>query len=187
MEINELKSAWQNATVSSKSEADLQRMTKIVNHPSSKKIRTKLIIETIALTLFLFIYHDWFDGDKKPLYANVMLVGGLLLYILNDVIHYISFVKPIGDENLKTSIKNYLSKIKRLSVLSLMISFLYGILLIVFFTSVINFTHEKYLILGGMITVLLLMIYFSFKLWKHWIKSISQQVIDLELDDAASL
>ena len=58
MELNDLKSGWQNAGGVFKSQEDLQRMTKVTNHPSLKKIRAKLIAETIGLTLFLFIYYD---------------------------------------------------------------------------------------------------------------------------------
>ena len=56
MELSDLKSGWQNAGGEFKSEGDLQRMTEMVNHPSIKKIRTKLVIEIIMLVFFLFIY-----------------------------------------------------------------------------------------------------------------------------------
>lgn len=183
MELNDLKSGWQNAGGAFKSEADLQRMTKVTNHPSLKRIRTKLIVETIGLVLFLFIYYDWFDGDKKPFYANLALVVGLLLYIFNDVIGYISITRPIMETNLKLSIQNYLMRIKRLSVFSLIISFLYSISIIIFFTSVINFTKEKGLILVGIIVVLFQLILLSFKIWTKWIKNLKQQVKDFNLDE----
>ncbi len=183
MELNELKSTWQNAGGASKSEADLQRMTKITNHPSLKKIRTKLIIETIGLSLFLVINNDWFDGGTKPFYLNVLLTVSVLLYILNDVVGYISIASPIRGTNLKISIRNYSSRIRRLFVLSLVISFLYGISIIIFFASVISFSKEKYLILAGIITVLLSMTYFSFRIWSNWIKSLQQQIREFDFDE----
>ena len=143
MELNDLKSGWQNAGGAFKNKADLQRMTKVVNHPSLKRIRIKLIAETIGLVLFLFIYYDWFDGDKKPFYENIVLVVGILLYIFNDVIGYISITRPVMEANLKLSIQHYLMRIKRLSVFSLIVSFIYSVSIIIFFTSVINFTKEK--------------------------------------------
>ena len=121
--------------------------------------------------LFLFVYYDWFDGDKKPFYANALLVSGLLLYIINDVIGYISMANPINGLNLKISIENYLARIKRLSVLSIIFSFLYSISFIVFFASVINFTKEKSLILAGIILVLFQMMLWSYRVWSKWIKS----------------
>ena len=182
MEINDLKSMWKNAGKSSKSEADLYQMTKITNHPSLKKIRTKLIFETIGLVAFLLIYYNWFDGDKRPLYANLLLITAILLFIFNDVIGYIIILKPIKVSNLKTSIQNYFLRIKRLSVFSLIISFLYSISIIIFFSSVISFTKEKYLILIGIIVTLLVLTYFSSKIWSTWIKKLKQQVEDFNSD-----
>lgn len=182
MELQDLKHDWHNAGETFRSEADLQKMTKVTHHPSLKKIRAKLVAETIGLILFLNVYYDWFDGDKKPFYANVLLVSSLLLYILNDVIGYISIAGPIRGINLKLSIQNYLLRIKRLSVFSLVISFLYALSIIVFFTSVINFTKEKRLILVGMIIVLFQVILFSAKFWNKRIKSLEQQVKDFNLD-----
>ena len=183
MELNDLKSGWQNAGGAFKNEADLQRMTEVTNLPSLKRIRTRLIVETIGLVLFLFIYCDWFDGDKKPFYANLVLVIGIMLYIFNDVIGYISIARPVMETNLKLSIQNYLIKIKRLSVFSLLVSFLYSVSIIIFFTSVINFTKEKGLILVGVIIVLFQMIFLSFKMWTKWIKNLKQQVKDFGLDE----
>src|SRR5664279_1488164 len=107
MELNDLKSNWQNAGGASKSECELQKMTKITRSPAIQRIRKKLIIETIALLMFSVVYYDWFDGDKKPVYANVLLLSSVLLYILNDVIGYIAIANPISGLNLKLSIQNY--------------------------------------------------------------------------------
>lgn len=183
MELNDLKSGWQNAGGSLKSEADLQRMTKVTNHPSLKRIRAKLIVETIGLVLFLVIYDDWFDGDKKPFYANLVLVVALVLYVFNDVIGYMAITRPVMEANLKLSIQNYLMRIKRLSVFSLLISLLYSISIILFFTSVINFTKEKGFILAGIMIVLFQMILFSSRIWTRWIKNLKQQVKDFNLDE----
>jgi len=182
MELNDLKSGWQAAGSAFTNEADLQKMTQVIHHPSLKKIRTKLIVETIALTCFLFVYYDWFDGDKKPFTVNVLLVSSLLLYILNDVIGYIAVAKPIRGRNLKLSIQNYLMRIKRLFAFSLIISSLYSISLIIFFTSVINFTKEKRFILLAIIILLFQMLLLSFKFWTKRIKNLKQQENDFDFD-----
>ncbi|OCB75275.1 hypothetical protein B0A79_09360 [Flavobacterium piscis] len=183
MELNDLKSDWKNAGKNFKSEADLRLMTKIVNHPSIKKIRTKLIIEAIVLSFFLFIYYDWFDGDKKPFYANVSLVVGLLLYIFNDVIGYISITRPIKDTNLKLSLQNYLLRIERLSISSVIITFLYSISIIIFFTSVITFTKEKGLILIFSVVLVVQFILLSLRMWTKWIKNLKIQVREFNIDE----
>lgn len=183
MELNDLKQGWQNAGGNVKTEEDLAKMTKIAHHPTLKKIRTKLVAETIGLLLFLTVYYDWFDGDKKPITVNVLLVTSLVLYVLNDVIGYLSIARPVQNINLKLSVEKYLYNIKRLSHFSLAISFLYSVCLIVFFSSVIHFTKEKAFILLGFSVVLFQMTFFSQRIWAKWIKSLQAQVNEFNLDE----
>jgi hypothetical protein len=182
MELNDIKSVWKDAGKISKSEAALYQMTKITNHPALKKIRTKYIFEIIGLVVFLLIYYNWFDGEKKPLYANLLLISAILLFIFNDVIGYLFMLKPIEGSNLKTSIHNYFVRVRRLSIFSIIISFLYSISIVIYFTSVISFAKEKYLILIGIIVTLLVMTYFSSKIWSIWIKNLKQQIKDFDID-----
>jgi hypothetical protein len=176
MELTDLKTEWQSADVLFKSEADLLKMTRIKNHPSLKKIRTKLIVETLSFVLFLTVYYDWFDGDRKPLYANALLVGSLLLYIIDDVIGYIAIVKKINGSGLKISLEKYLARIKQLAAFSLICSILYGLSLLTYFSSVIHFTREKSFLLLGLLIVLVQMVLWSQRIWSRWIKSLQQQV-----------
>ncbi len=183
MELEDLKSNWQNSGSTIKTETDLQKMTKLKRHPSIKKIRVKLIVETIALIFFLLIYYDWFDGDKKSFIINVLLVTSVLLYLLNDVIGYVALLRPVRGINLKVSIQNYLVGIKRISVFSLAVSFLYSICIIVFFTSVIQFTNQKKLLLAGIIIVLVASIFSSYIIWGKWVTNLKKQVNELNFEE----
>lgn len=183
MELEDLKSDWQHADVPFRNDADILKMTQIKNHPSVKKIRTKLMVEIIGFVLFLTVYYDWFDGDQKPLYANVLLVSSLLLYIVNDVIGYVSIVKGINELNLKASLGRYLARIRRLSVYSLICSLLYNLSFLLFFSSVIHFTKEKSFLLLFLVIVLFQMLFVSQRIWNKWIKSLEQQVKDFDLDE----
>ncbi len=182
MELNDLRSEWQNAGAASKTEADLQKMTQIMRHPSLKKIRRKLIIESAGLIIFLSVYYDWFDGDQKPFVANMFLVGSLLLYILNDVIGFISLLKLVQGTSLRQSIENYLKRINRLFMFSMISSVLYSISLIVFFASVVDLSGKKKLILGGIIVIMTLMIILSVKIWNGRIAKLKRQLKDFALD-----
>jgi hypothetical protein len=178
-----MKSNWQHAGGDVKSESELLNMTKITHHPTLKKIRRKFIAETVFLLFFLIVYYDWFDGDKKPFYANMILVAGLLLFMANNIIGYLSIATPVSGLNLKLSITNYFFRIKRLAVFSLVFSFLYSISFIVFFTSVIHFTREKSFLLGGIGIIFFQLMFWSFRVWTRWIKSLKQQVKDFGFDE----
>ena len=66
---------------------------------------------------------------------------------------------------------------------ALILSVVYGIALIIFFTSVINFSGQKYFILTGIIATLLLMTYFSLRIWTNWIRSLRQKIEGFNLDE----
>lgn len=183
MELDNLKSAWQHAGGHRKNENELNQMTKLVNHPSLKRIKTKLIVETIALTFFLIVYYDWFDGYKKSFFANAVLVIGLSLYIINDIVGYVSIARPVWGSDLKASIRNYVARLKRFAILSLFVSVLYSVSLTVYFTSVINFTKEKRLILAGIVVVLLVLFRISFKKWNQRIKALEHQAQEFSYDE----
>ena len=182
MELNELKSGWQNAGAVTKTEASFQKMTQFRNNPSLKKIRRKFLAETMGLSVFLFVYYDWFDGDKKPFLVNVFLVTGLVLYILNDIIGFVSLNKLINGTSLSQSLRNYLNRVKRLFMLSVITSTLYSIALIFFFTSVIDFTQTKIILLAGLVIIMTVMIILSIKTWKERIRKLEQQMSDMEQD-----
>lgn len=183
MELNEFKSGWQNAGGPPKSELELKKMTKLVNHPVIKKIRTKLVIQFTGLLLFVVFYYDWFDGNQKPLYANVALLTGLMLYLLNDMIGYKLLTKPVGEADLTRSVSCYLAKVKRLSFFSIIVTLLYSTSLLVFFISTIRFTKEKWLVLMFSIVIVFQLVLLSSKLWSRWIKKLERQVADFNMNE----
>jgi hypothetical protein len=183
MELDDLKTNWQNAGDIYKTEADLQEMTRIVNHPSLKRVRTKLIVEIIGLTVLLLVYYDWFDGHEKSMYANLTLVTAVFLYILNDVVGYFSLSKPIMGVNLRLSIQNYLSRVTRLFILSTIASVLYSASVIIFFMSVVNLTREKKLILAGIGIIFFQMIFWSSRIWRRRINKLKEQVMQFNTED----
>lgn len=173
MELDNLKSNWKETSVTKKSKNELLMMTKVNNHPKLKRVRIKFFIEVTLLLVFAFVYFDGFDGDKKPLWANIVLVLAIVAYIAIRAIGLYLLRNPVQGNDLKVSLRIFENKIKRISLLSIATSLLFGITVILFFSSSINFTKEKYVILIVMIVMLLGAILFSHKNWKSRIKSIS--------------
>lgn len=180
MDLNDLKSEWQNVGGATKSEEDLKRMTRIVNHPSIKKIRIKLIIQITVLIFILCIYYDWFDGDQKPFYANLTLILGILLYIFNDVIGYVVLMGPIQGSDLKISVRHYMNSLNRFSISSIIITCLYSLSIIIFFTSGNNITKEKGLLLVFSCVIVCQLILFSFRIWRKRIQNLKELVKDFD-------
>ncbi|MGN7784081.1 hypothetical protein ACTJIJ_06130 [Niabella sp. 22666] len=186
MELNELRSGWKNTGNHLKSEKDLEKMTKMMNHPVVKRIKARLAIQLVVLLVCLFVYYDWFDGDQKPFYANLALTAGLVLYLLNDIVGYISLTRPVRNTNLKQSVMDYLARVKRLSFFSLLVTLLYSSSIVIFFTSTIVFTKEKWLVLLFSTIIVVQLIILSSKLWSRWIKKLHQQIADFDMSDDSS-
>ena len=169
MDLQNLKTHWDKINYLPKNDMELERMTTIKNHPVLKKIKIKLIIETLAISFFLMVYYSGFDGVEKPIYANVLLVLGAVAYIINGILSFRVIQKPIQGENLKKSINSYFKRIKNISIISLSITVVYTCSLLLFFGSTINFSGEKKWILIFGIFVLIQAFFWSSRIWKAWL------------------
>ena len=172
MNLEELKSNWEKSGAEKKSQAELLMMTKIQNHPKLNRIKIKLIVESILLITFLVVYNNIFDGGNKPLWANITLIISAALFILTDLIGYLTLQNPIKGSNLKASLNRLHFRLKRVTIFSLTASFFFGSSVILFFTSTVEFTKGKYLMLAGMIMTMIILMYLSYENWILRIKQI---------------
>ncbi|HAS47523.1 MAG TPA: hypothetical protein DCS93_44010 [Microscillaceae bacterium] len=172
MELDEFKAQWQNANPTPKHQSELQQMTKIRRHPQLKKIKRRLVIEIVLLTIFLLVFQDFFDGPQKPVWANVLLISGILSSIITNIWGYIVLFTPIKATNLRTSLKAYLQQLRRMAWFSVISSLYYGTTLLLFFAANLSLTPKKYAFIAMMVGFLLMMVYFSYKLWQNHIQRI---------------
>ena len=182
MNLNELKTSWQNSGTGKKNISELEMMTKMSNHPKIKRIRIKLTIEIILLAAFIIFYNNLFDGENKPLWVTVLLVASALLFLLNDVLGFVNVVNPFKVNTLKHSLSRYLFKLKRLAIYSIISSLLFGTSVILFFTSTIDFNNRKYMIMAGMVLTMLAMIFISYKNWTQRIAQVRNTQMEFEED-----
>lgn len=174
MELDDLKANWKNAGRHTKSPAELQLMTRVGKHPRLKKIRRKLLIEIVLLSAFLLVYRDIFDGAEKPLWANILLLAGTILFILNDIFGYLVLRNPVKGDNLADSVQNLKARLQRMLVLSIGSSLFFGTSVILFFSTGIEFTESVYLLLTGILSGLLLVTFLSYKNWSYRINQIQK-------------
>ena len=178
MELDNLKSDWKKTGLGKKNQNELLMMTKIKNHPAIKRIRIKFIIETILILAFLVVYYDGFDGATKPLWANVLLIGATIAYLIARIAGGLLLRKPIREGNLRKSLASFQKQLKRMAAIILCTSFLFGSAIISFFTSSINFTQGKYFILAGMLLSLVLLVYLSSRNWLKRVQGINKTLIE---------
>ena len=176
MEQDALFSAWRAADTAPKNNEALIAMLNEGQHPVLKHIRRQLIIETIAFTIFLFLYYNLFDGDQKPLYANLLIVGGMLLVILHNILGYVFTKRSITGNNLKQSLEHHLVSLKKHAVLSIMCRALMATCMLLFFTSVITFTGNKYWALAAIAFILLLQLILLSVIWRRRVMKLKRVV-----------
>ena len=182
MEFNELKSNWKESSGTSKSQSELKIMTSIKSNSKLKRIRLKLIIESTLLTLFLFSFYTMLDGNTKPIWLNILLGFSILLFIINGITGFLTLNNPINGINLKESIETFLIKLKKLSIMSIVCSLLFGGTLILFLTDSVNLNQNKYFLLIGMIITLVIVVYFSYRNWNYRINRIENVIKELNVN-----
>ena len=80
MDLDKMKSSWRQAGTNIKSQDELLTLTKFGGQPGIRNIRIKFLTEFILLLIFMLIYYNAFDGDLKPLWVNIILIGLIIFY-----------------------------------------------------------------------------------------------------------
>ncbi len=176
MELDDLKTSWQEAGENTRTTSALEKMTQVRHHPKLRRVQLKLLIESVLLIGFLLTYQNAFDAIDKPLWASVLLVVSGLLFILNDVAGYFLIMRRVKGSSIVASLKNLVTLLKKLSAFSVISSILFSLSLIVFFSTGLAFTSTKYLILGGMVVTLGGFSYVAYRNWQHRIRHFSALV-----------
>lgn len=179
MERDTLIAAWQAADATSKNNAELISMLQEGQHPVLKHIRKQLIIEIIAFSIFLFVYYDFFDGDQKPLYANLLIVGAMILVIIHNILGYIFTRRSFKGNNIKQSLEGHLVSLKKHAAISVTCRTLMAGCLLLFFTSVINFTASKYWALIAIVLIFLIQLIVLWSLWQKRIRKLGGTIESL--------
>ncbi|WP_394749247.1 hypothetical protein [Spongiimicrobium salis] len=155
-------------------------MTKIKNHADIKRMRIKFMVEGVALILFTAVYYDGFDGHAKPLWANILLIGSAIAYVLTRILGWHALRNPIRANNLKKSLETLHIRLKHIAISNTIASISFAVALILFFSSIIVFTREKYGMLLGMIITLGAVLLFSRRNWIRQIKAIKRTLEEFQ-------
>ncbi|MCC9165625.1 hypothetical protein [Pontibacter harenae] len=173
MNLDEMKANWQNASTGQHfQKEELNSMTRLRQHPVLNRIRTKLVVEAVAMLALLFLFNDAFDGSSKPMHANVTLIFGALLYLGSNLYSFFVLQHPILKLNIQDSLQHFLQQLYRIRTWSLVASILYTIGILLFFSSNVVFDFKKLLILGAIMVAVVVFLYFSYSLWTKWIDRI---------------
>ncbi|MFD2937577.1 hypothetical protein [Spirosoma flavum] len=170
MNIDELKNDWKNLMPENTGMKE-QPMIKKGNN-QLKAIRLRLAIEMVSYILFLAVYYTMFDGDKKPLYANLLLVGSFLMVIIHSLTGYLAAKNIVSGEAILQSMTKYHKKLKGYAIVSLLTRTVSLICLLVFFVSSVELDTEKDWMLSGLVLLIAIQAYINYKIWSARVKRI---------------
>ena len=174
MELDELKSAWDSVNVPAKSNEELQLMLKENNHPVLKGIRRQLIIELSCWLTFIACYYTMFDGDRKPIFLNLVLIACVMFLIVHNLMGYYFSKYLVNGTGIKLSIQSYLVKVKWYAGVSVFARFLYAAGLLLFLTYGIHFNKGKYNLLGVVIVVFAVNLFWLYQLWAKRLRQLKE-------------
>lgn len=171
-----LKSAWQSAAAPQQSPEALQNMLTEGKHPVLKRIRKQLLTEGLCFMAFLVAYYDFFDGDRKPAYANALLITGVVLILLHNLWGYLLTRKRLNTENVTVTLQHHVRGVRKWAVASVICRLAAIVCILLFFTSVITFTTTKWWLLAGAAFVALIQLVLLGMLWMNRIKTLQSAI-----------
>ena len=180
MENDDLKSLWKEVKTPAKDSNELVKMLKTKNHPVIKSIKRQAIFEFVAFAVFLFCYYTMFDGSKKPLLINLVLVVAVTFNMLNHLKGYRLQQNFRASENIKADLKSFATKLKsyQLEVIISKVILLIGLML--FFTNGIELTEKKWYAVAIIALIFILQLVMINNIWRKRITSIKLTIQDFE-------
>lgn len=170
MNIDELKNDWQNFQPENTGMKEQPMLKKGNNQLNA--IRLRLAVEMVSYALFLAVYYTMFDGDKKPLYANLLLVGSFFMVIVHSLTGYLAAKNIISGENILQSMTKFHKKLKGYAMISLLTRTVSLICLLIFFVSSVELNTKKNWILVSLVLLVATQAYINNKIWSDRIKKI---------------
>lgn len=176
MELDELKSGWNNIKMPTKPTEEIQLMLLENKHPVLKGIRKQLVIEIIAWSVFLLCYYTMFDGNLKPKWINMILIVSVVLPLIHNLMGY-QFARYLVNSNtIRESLENYLSKVKVYATVSITSRLFLMIGFLLFFTYGLHFNTYRYVSLGAIILIFVVQLFLLCKLWAKRLKNLKNAV-----------
>lgn len=182
MGIDDLKNTWKTAGESNKTPSELRLMTELKNNGRLKRVRKRLLIESVLVVIFLSIFYTGLDGADKPLWTILLLILSGVIYITNRLLGYSTTNNIRTDTGVFQMSKDLIKSLEKLSVSSGLSALFFGTSVVVFMTIDIVFDTQKYIMLAGMIVTLLIFTFLSYRLWKQQISRLRQVIHQLSGD-----
>lgn len=165
MELNDLKSTWDTLQTQKTSLSEITDMLSENRHPVLKNIKKQFIIELVGWCLFLSCYYTMLDGNEKPIWINILLVLSIIFPLIHNLLWFRLSSYLILGENIRTSLKIYLAKVKTFASISIISRQVYLLGLLYFLTYGLSFDKQKYMLFSLISLIILIQLYITVRMW----------------------
>lgn len=174
MDLEKLKSEWQNQSISNLSVEEIQDLVRAGKHPGLVRSRRALFIESIAWAAFLLLFYDAFDGHEKPWWLNALLIMAFAALLAHHLLGIRLLGQRKANESLASSLATYRGQLQQFIRLNVMGRLLAMATLLLFFLYGVEWNTNRYLISIGFLGVMLVQFYFLMHFWKERLGSLDQ-------------
>lgn len=164
MKLEDFKSDYNNAGKDFNKEDMLKDMHKNPN-PVLKGIKIQMLIETVAFSLFIALYYDFFDGHLKSPLWNFLLIVSVILILVHNILSYQIINNPIQGDNVLKSLENYLKQIRKYSMISIATRALAFMMIMGYFISTLDLGKGDLGIVGIILLIFFGQVYLLKKVW----------------------
>ncbi|MBO9729435.1 MAG: hypothetical protein J7623_12435 [Chitinophaga sp.] len=178
--MDPLKSAWDNTPTPTRTTAEIQSIASKQASPVMRGIRKQLIIETLGYTAFLVVYYDFFDGNKKPFYLNVLLVAAIIFIVLYNLTGYWLAKNPATGQHLLEQLQRQAQQLKRYAVIAVSSRLLALGCIFAFFLAPIHWDNNKSIAMAAIVVLMGVQFFFLRKIWAGRIQRLNETIISLQ-------
>lgn len=170
--MKELWQKWPQSEELTKSKDQIKVMIRKKAFQTFFKVRTKLIVECLALLALMFIAYTALDPQLNSTQVNLLLIGVLVLGIVNNVILALTTNIKLRGGDIKHSLERVVADFRRQRTFSTIYAVIYFTSVFVFLLARVELTFFKALLAG-----VLLIWTIGIRIWferKQWSKRILQ-------------
>ncbi|NLR79570.1 hypothetical protein [Chitinophaga eiseniae] len=178
--MDHIKSYWDNTPTPNKNILEIQALAEKKTFPVLRSIRKQLTIEIVGYSAFLLAYYDFFDGHKKPLFLNLLLVAAVLLLLVHNVVGYTLSKRPVLGENLLDNLRKKSLQIKQYAVISISSKILAMAGIFSFFLGAgIQWDNARYAALAAIAGIVAIQGVLLWKVWAARVKRMNTTIAEL--------
>ncbi len=180
MDLDKLKTDWQNQSTSNLTVEQMQELVHSGKHPGIARSRKVLFIESVAWSAFLLLFYDAFDGHEKPWWLNALLVVAFALLLGHHLLGIRLLSQRKANESLASSLADYRRRLQQFVRLNLIGRLLAMATLLLFFLYGVEWNTKRYLISAGFLGVMFVQFYILKRFWRERLGSLDQYWLESE-------